>query len=267
MKIISKYKDFYDSYGFILGKPDECITYVRTTEVIDDDNKQYKSIIKKLYDYGHLYFHVYGFKEDYVAWVESVVCGIYPYIYICPFYVIMQQLNKGRTFIPIDLKPIPISEEFVHDKSKREHIYNKVQTKFDEYCDKNNIRGKLHIQKIRENNYSWNKSIFKFETQSWKIENPDVFRELNVPTFMYVCKNDDIARYVKDYGLTLNPIFVKQNFDVLGTNRTRIINEQNVYIDIENFLWEMKKEPESIPDNKTKIINAGFDLKTSFRNM
>lgn len=29
----------------------------------------------------------------------------------------------------------------------------------------------------------------------------------------------------------------------------------------------MKKEPESIPDNKTKIINAGFDLKTSFRNM
>ena len=65
MKIISKYKDFYDSYGFILGKPDESITYVRTTEVIDDDNKQYKSIIKKLYDYGHLYFHVYGFKEDY----------------------------------------------------------------------------------------------------------------------------------------------------------------------------------------------------------
>lgn len=46
MKIISKYKDFYDSYGFILGKPDESITYVRTTEVIDDDNKQYKSIIK-----------------------------------------------------------------------------------------------------------------------------------------------------------------------------------------------------------------------------
>ena len=132
MKIISKYKDFYDSYGFILGKPDESITYVRTTEVIDDDNKLYKSIIKKISEYGHLYFHVYGFKEDYVAWLESVVCGIYPYIYICPFYVIMQQLNNGRTFIPIDLKPIPISEEFVHDKNKREHIYDKVQTKFDE---------------------------------------------------------------------------------------------------------------------------------------
>ena len=84
---------------------------------------------------------------------------------------------------------------------------------------------------------------------------------------MYVNKNDDIARYTHDYGLTLNPIFVKQNFDVLGANRVRIINEQNVYIDIENFLWEMKKEPESTPDNKTKIINAGFDLKTSFRNM
>ena len=111
------------------------------------------------------------------------------------------------------------------------------------------------------------KSYSTEELLSYCKENPDVFRELNVPTFMYVCKNDDIARYVKDYGLTLNPIFVKQNFDVLGANRTRIINEQNVYIDIENFLWEMKKEPESIPDNKTKIINAGFDLKTSFRNM
>lgn len=267
MKIISKYKDFYDSYGFILGKPDDSITYVRTTENIDDDHKQYKSIIKKIQDYGHLHFHMYGFKENYVAWLESIVCGIYPYIYICPFYVIMHRLNNGRTFLPIDLKPISISEEFVHDKNKREYIYNKVQTKFDEYCDKNKIRENIHIEKIIDYKYSWYKPSFMFETQSWKIEKPDIFRQLNVPVFMYVNKNDDIAKYVNDCGLILNPIFVKQNFDVFGSNKNRVINEQNVYIDIENFLWETKKESESTPDNKTKIINAGFDLKTSFRKM
>lgn len=45
------------------------------------------------------------------------------------------------------------------------------------------------------------------------------------------------------------------------------IKGRDVYNDIENFLWNNKKEPESVPDNNTKIINAGFDTKTSFRNM
>lgn len=31
--------------------------------------------------------------------------------------------------------------------------------------------------------------------------------------------------------------------------------------------YEMKKEPEANPNNNTRIINAGFDLKTSFRKM
>ena len=37
--------------------------------------------------------------------------------------------------------------------------------------------------------------------------------------------------------------------------------------DIENYLWSMKQEPISEPDNDTKIISHGFDLKTSFRKM
>ena len=97
MKIISKYKDFYDSYGFILGKPDESITYVRTTEVIDDDNKQYKSIIKKISDYGRLHFHVYGFKEDYVAWIESVVWSSYVCMWNISLYIRMSFLCDYAT--------------------------------------------------------------------------------------------------------------------------------------------------------------------------
>lgn len=268
MRIISKYKDFYDSFGYILGKPDESITYVRTPIQIDKDDKRYKSIINKINDYARLYFHTYGFKEDYVAWLESIVCGFYPYIYICPFYVIMHKLNSGRTYEPVDINPIPVAEEYVHDKNSWNKIYNKVQNKFDDYCKKYGIREKLHIEEIYERNYQWYIPKYDFEKQSWKIENPDIFRKLEAPTFMYANESDDISHYLDgNSGLTLNPIFVKQKFDVLGSNRSKITNEQNVYIDIENFLWETKKEPESIPDNKTKIINAGFDLKTSFRNM
>lgn len=267
MKIVSKYKDFYDSFGFILGKPDESITYVRIPMQIDKDDNKYKSIIKEIHDYGHLYFHTYGFKEDYVAWLESIVCGFYPYIYICPFYVIVHKITRN-TYVPIGLNPIPVAEEYVHDKKSWDKIYNKVQSKFDEYCKKNGLREKLHIDKLYDRNNRWYTPKFEFEKQSWKIENPDIFRKLESPTFMYANESDDIAQYLDgNAGLTINPIFVKQKFDVLGSNRSRITNEQNVYIDIENFLWETKKEPECLPDNKTKIINAGFDLKTSFRNM
>ena len=52
------------------------------------------------------------------------------------------------------------------------------------------------------------------------------------------------------------PIYIKEDLD----NRP-------IYNDIENFLWSIKQEPISEPDNKTKIINHGFDLKTSFRKM
>jgi hypothetical protein len=45
------------------------------------------------------------------------------------------------------------------------------------------------------------------------------------------------------------------------------LNDLNTYINIENFLWSVKQEPEHVPDNDTKIINHGFDLKTSFRKM
>jgi hypothetical protein len=45
------------------------------------------------------------------------------------------------------------------------------------------------------------------------------------------------------------------------------LDKRDVYTDIENYLWSMKQEPISEPDNKTKIVSHGFDLKTSFRKM
>ena len=46
-----------------------------------------------------------------------------------------------------------------------------------------------------------------------------------------------------------------------------ILDNTPIYNDIENFLWAIKQEPIAEPNNETKIINHGFDLKTSFRKM
>ena len=58
-----------------------------------------------------------------------------------------------------------------------------------------------------------------------------------------------------------------KEINIINTIFDDLTSNRSVYTDIENFLWANKQEPISEPDNKTKIVNHGFDLKTSFRNM
>ena len=85
---------------------------------------------------------------------------------------------------------------------------------------------------------------------------------------------DDSAYYnLKDYkGKEKDKYWIGNcSFEKLGKNILKIWMEElmsvNTYNNIENFLWSIKQEPISEPDNKTKIVNHGFDLKTSFRKM
>ena len=269
MKIVSKYKDFYDSFGFILGKPDESVTYVRIPVYIDPkEEPEYNGVIKELNEYT--YSETTGYNKDpYVAYLNTVVVGIYPYIYLCPFYIIVQRRTKGMicNHTLFDIKPITMSEDDV--KNDTEHIYEKVHAKFNEYKKENGISGTLYVHKLTQQNwtyYRWNN--YDIKTSPWKIENRDIFRKIGSPTFVYTNVRDSISSFMGEAGgLVLDPIFVKLPFDVLGASRETIINNQNIYIDIENFLWENKQEPISNPDNNTRILAAGFDLKTSFRNV
>ena len=63
-----------------------------------------------------------------------------------------------------------------------------------------------------------------------------------------------------------NVSFVKLGIDMLRFWINELM-DINTYNNIENFLWSIKQEPIANPDNKTKIISHGFDLKTSFRNI
>lgn len=269
MKIISKYKDFYDSFGYILGKPDESIVYIRNTEIIKNDDKRFNKQKKFLDDYT---YYEYGYRnknEGYRAVINVMVCGIYPYLYMCPFYIIVSVTNYDNYLIPVyDIDPIPVSFDDIKNKDY-DRIYNKVQVSFNKFANENHINSKsLKISEINSKGgkYGFYKQ-FNFINNNWKVENIDIFKELGVPTFVYTHKNSLIYNIFNYHELILNPVFTKMDFNVLGSNMDDVINNSNVYIDIENFLWSMKQEPEAKPDNNTKIINAGFDLKTSFRNV
>ena len=68
-------------------------------------------------------------------------------------------------------------------------------------------------------------------------------------------------------------VFIMEKTPILSKDTDKTIDiyndlyDINTYNNIENFLWSIKQEPESKPDNKIKILSHGFDLKTSFRKM
>ena len=64
----------------------------------------------------------------------------------------------------------------------------------------------------------------------------------------------------------INLSFIKLNPDIIRFWIDDLL-DINTYNNIENFLWSIKQEPIANPDNKTKIISHGFDLKESFRNI
>lgn len=279
MKIISKHKDFYDPFGYILGKPDESIHYFRNEEIVNlsnnDNKKKYSNVLNKLDKY--LKYYTYGDRNTkyIIAELEYIIVGIYPYIYLVPFYVFIYTPTRQSYLLCDKVKPIIVSEDDVKSTKNHEKLYNKIKNKVDElisiYSSYNYTKKDLYINPIIYNKKYGGESLNYIQGQ-WKIEDRDIFKELEAPVFIFSSKND----YIRDYWhnmdsstslLYLNPVIVNQPFNVLGCFTDEIKSNGNIYIDIENFLWSIKQEPETIPDNKTKIINAGFDLKTSFRNM
>jgi hypothetical protein len=118
-----------------------------------------------------------------------------------------------------------------------------------------------------------------------KFECKEIFHTCDVPTFILFVggwtKNwnhkdstiQNILSHTFDLhqihcGMILNPVFNEcKRVNIIYSILDDLTVNRSVYNDIENFLWANKQEPIFEPDNKTKIINHGFDLKTSFRKM
>ena len=293
MKIISKFKDFYD---YLVQDFDADIIYVREAryqyKVDDIAYKHYKSPREwinrdetKILEFSHsypshlsdLYLHVF-------------IYGVYPYVYSVPALLIYgkspypysKESNNplveflSRSFVDSlkgldNKKCFDMFNDFAISCIKTYNKKNKDTFPFVPYEE--GIEYYLSTSGYLKKNNIYEEIISRCK----KLECPEIFNEFKAPVFIeedhfldlyhtvYSSLNRDekfrnYDQYLINPSLTeINPQLIKYWFDDLV--------HFNTYNDIENFLWSIKQEPISEPTNKQKIVNHGFDLKTSFRKM
>ena len=251
MKIISKYKDFYD-FNFLYGKPDETLVYKRECAV--DNSKAPKGTLPQLYMRSAIYYGSYLKSHNKLPfYVADSIIGIYPYLFHCPYVGLLTDDRKTVTkTIPIDFNNatdgkswLKFLQDNVDSSIRREQLY-KTQRDF--------LTQKIRWRDIRAEEPKY----FEYYKSPVLIIDPNITM-LSHAEFGSIDKSQHI-KVIKDFcinSLACNPL--KYHWD--------FINDMDVYSNIENFLFSMKQEPVSDPSNETKIVNAGFDLKTSFRKM
>jgi len=273
MKIISKYKDFYD---YIVQDHDADITYIRNMNIVDISINNYLKDVPGFNKYNSsIYFRSNYYRTGRVD-VANYIFGIYPYIYSQP---VIRILKDDYDFEYIILDKEIVDNLLSDDKNISKHTLQDIKTKCQYIVDRNNINKNpiFYVNKYESFEKDLKNDIKK---NIFKIENKDIFTKLNSPVFVYYHSElfDDsvYAEQInhKSYknGVS-NPVYciTDISFQKLKMNILKYwwteLNDLNTYINIENFLWSIKQEPESVPDNKTKIISHGFDLKESFRNI
>lgn len=269
MKIISKYKDFYD-HMWIDEDPE--VVYVRKAKV-------HYSLISELC-YGNIPNGCHigsGTRTDRFPKIGEIgvvgfTFGIYPYVYTSPAISIKVNdvsfatkcLTKSEVDFIRETKDKKKQCEYIENIS-REHLRNEKIDCRDVFV--NSVFGMINVY----NNIS---------SYCWKIERQEVFEKLESPVFVVFsdCLIDDAYRNSLDIkcldsrGVVLHPHYItdvcfsKLSFPIMKYWFDDI-NTINTYSDIENFLITSKMDPEPVISNDGKIIAHGFDLKTSFRKM
>lgn len=269
MKIISKYKDFYD---YLVQDHDADLTYVRKIGFADE---YYDNLFNKTDIHIPYYSKYYGYYNEYSVknrrcgelCFDNFIFGIYPYVYSQP---ILRIYYIDRY---IDNKIIILGKDLVdglkkNDKESQDKLIQLAQNEFDQlnYSVRVKVFFPKHLYKVDQIN-----------RYIWKVECPELFYKIGAPVFVkYYSELFNGANnnaYINELETNKKKIHYITNisFQKLQENILKYwydeLNDLNTYINIENFLWSVKQEPESKPDNKTKILAHGFDLKTSFRKM
>lgn len=284
MKIISKYKDFYD---FIVQDYDSDLNYVRSIGLV---NEYYDDLYRKENNYIPYFNKYYGYQDTYQKNRKNgelsfggFIFGIYPFVFCQPALIIYYKHKSSGTVFN---KYIVLGRELVNkilDESTivskaafEEELISLAQKNFNKLANDNNCE----YDKVFFDKYNTLESLKKsLKYYTWKTSCPEIFYKLESP--VWVKYREDLfqdgtywnnwpeepkigkskyTHYVTDIS------FQQLNMNILKYWYSDLF-DLNTYINIENFLWSIKQEPEAKPDNKTKIVAHGFDLKTSFRKM
>ena len=283
MKIVCKHKDFYD---FFTHDYDADIVYVREPVAVHTSYKNlYDDNSGKFYTDKSRYISASGYSRKYKneghIWFDNYIFGIYPYVYSQP--VIGVCVNTITGYDEIITQTVSKKEytELCSLKTSDEQeawllLYAKKMVM--DYSVNHYIKfpKNYHISKTPHRLYS-----DYFGKFVWKYECREIFQKLNAP--VWIEANDDLINNsiyfeyanepkMKHIGELRYPVYITNVcFNKLNINILKFwyndLMDLNTYINIENFLWSVKQEPISTPDNNTKIVSHGFDLKTSFRKM
>jgi len=267
MKIISKYKDFYD---YLTQDHDADLMFVRDVNVhyeyLDD-------MFRRDGDRIPYYFKAYGYstyfmskEKEGMVYVDQYIFGVYPYVYSQPVIRVMYSDDKNMNKYLKFIAPNEIIDGCIqNDKNSIKELESIAQQEIDNLELNHKVVAIVpnEIDKIIKNN-------------TWKHECKDIFFKLSSPVFTKYYRDvfeKTVYENVTKGDSIKNPIHYISGicFNKLNKNITKYwfdeLNDLNTYINIENFLWSSKQEPISNPDNNTKIVSHGFDLKTSFRKM
>lgn len=259
MKIISKFVDFYEYDCYKYGEPDQSLIWKRET-----DSFIYNYRDKSHRKYGELYNKYFTTSyqtstcdhEGKSVWSSRSVqdrinkrfklyeelVGIYPYLYYIPI---------------ICIGDIKFSPEDSYDCLENP---GKIFEYLPKYELTDSPKSYIYFNGLISPKSRRSSTLYKKIIRT--VEDKTVFEIFDCPIFVM---ND----YIAEYGgvgreIIKNPNLLETSFLKAFPN---IQSERDIYGDIENYLWSKKQEPISDPDNKTKILSHGFDLKTSFRKM
>jgi len=234
MKIISKFKDYYDhmlnKYGI-----DPKIIFVRT--------KLKKTIVSRQLNinFDQKYYPNHERLEDnQYTFKILVVCGKY--------FVIKARRDKDSRISNYSL----VTRKDLDDPKVYSDVKNVI------YYNSGSFFIRMKTKKEKNLDLLYQKELCGVYSQ----EMVEISKEINCPIFII----DSYAKYV--YEVRLNPNIPNLS-KIKGIQS--LLPPETLFNDIAFFIGNvLNNNPDDkmvVVSNKDKIIKGGFDLKTSFRNM
>lgn len=289
MKIINiKFQDFYEFDCYKYGEPSSLPEWHRNTYLVDDHDKNddrsiivhYDSDLDKIIQRSFLYDITpkYNWRGKYQynkanltpIDIEEQIIGSFPYLYYIPQVGIREKTSEkifvsGYQVDETEFKPFNTDDSIAlltePEYYKEILIYYGIDYQQCIYPEQ--------IVKAGQNlQPKWRKREYRNINDPFVIENMEIFDKFKEPIIRYFPKN--IERYAH-FTRESYKFFADLNINLSKTPLLKyypdIQKDRDIYTEIENWVIANQQEPEHIPDNKTKIVSHGFDLKTSFRNM
>ena len=238
MKIISKFKDFYD-YKVAKYGVDEKLVYTRKTYC-----EYFESFVIDVYTASDDRISEENFNKNLKENFEYFKGINFHKILILGEKLIHLFFTENGVYTHFDAKNLDVS------KGKYQSYYSKEITFNDE----------RNFEIYTDFGYAWDK-LFSYDRKKlfshMNIDKDDVI--LNEPMLLIeLIGKSKSSKYLYTYKFTYNPYLSK-----LGV----YIDEDFIWQSLVEFLSNKRSEKEITPEvsNENKIQSKGFDLKTSFR--